>query len=89
MKEVLILSTPQDIAEGLEMFLEKRNTTQPDLRNFEKEKMKVAEAANFIDVGYPTLCKWINSGKVPVHGKGRTRFVLKSELIEAYKNLNK
>lgn len=82
----MILSSPEDIAKGLEIFLSKHQeqTVKPD---FQTEKMTVSEASKFIDVSYITLCKWITAGKIPVHGKGRTRFVLKSELIENYKQL--
>ncbi len=85
MEKVMIYTTAQEIAEGLKIFLEKYmpEKQEPD---FETEKMTVAQAANFIDVSYATMCKRITSGEVPVHGKGRTRFVLKSELIEAIKN---
>ena len=78
----MILSTPAEIAEGLRMFLanHKPDLTKPD---FDSDKMTVGEASQFIDVSYATMCKWINNGKIKVHGKGRTRFVLKSELINS------
>jgi len=86
MEKVMILSTPAEIAEGIELFLEKhqKREIEPD---FSAERMTVSEAGQFISVSYPTICKWINAGKIPVHGKGRTRFLLKSELIEAYKKI--
>jgi len=82
----MILSTPAEIAEGLKKFMEetKQETPKPD---FKTEKMTIAQASQFIDVHYSTLSKWIREEKIPIHGKGRKRFVLKSELIEAYKNM--
>lgn len=82
----MILSTPEEIAQGLRKFLNEYHPAQKQV-DFKTEKMTVAEASLFIDVSYPTLCKWINDGEIPVHGKGRTRFLLKSELIESYKQL--
>jgi len=85
MKEIMILSTASEIAEALIMFLAEyhKSSLEP---SFEKEKMSVAQASKFIEVSYPILLKWITKGKIRVHGKGRTRFVLKSELITDYKN---
>jgi len=82
----MILATPAEIAEGLKIFLAD-NLQEPQKKDFKDEKMTIGEAAPFIDVSYPTLCKWISAGKFRVHGKGRKRFVLKSELIEDYKQL--
>ena len=78
----MILSTPAEIAEGLRMFMAnyKPDLIKPD---FDSDKMTVGEAGQFIDVSYATICKWITNGKIKVHGKGRTRFVLKSELIHS------
>ncbi len=52
---------------------EKRPSTKME-PSFENEKMTFGQGAKFIDVSYPTLCKWINENKIPVHVKGRTRF---------------
>jgi excisionase family DNA binding protein len=86
MEKVMIYATPAEIAEGVRLFMTQnpKPTTEP---SFESEKMTVGEGSRLIGVSYPTTCKWINEGKVPVHGKGRTRFVLRSELVEAYKKI--
>ena len=85
MKEIMILSTASEIAEGLKMFLAEYQ--KPNFEpSFEKEKMSVAQASKFIEVSYTTLLKWITKGKIRVHGQGRTRFVLRSELITDFKN---
>lgn len=62
---------------------------QPEPPDFHKEKMTVGEAAKYIQVSYETMRKWILQGKIRVHGQGRTRFLLKSQLIEDYKGMNK
>jgi len=54
---------------------------------FDSEKMTVSQGALYIQTSYQTLCKWINEGRIPVHGIGRKRFLLRSEFIEHYKNL--
>ena len=83
----MILSTPDEIAEGLKKFMSEHLLKQPQ-SDFKDEKMTVSEASIFIEVAYPTLCKWINAGKIPTYGKGRKRFVLRSELIESYKKMS-
>lgn len=87
MEKILILTTADEITKGLKKLLSEYSPAKSE-PEFETEKMTVAEASNFIDVSYATTCKWIKEGKIPVHGKGRTRFVLKSELIEAYKAIS-
>ena len=84
MERVMILATPAEIAEGLRMFLAEYVKEKPE-PSFHDDKMTVSAGSIFIDVSYSTLCNWINEGKVPIHGKGRTRFLLKSELIAALK----
>ena len=84
MNKIMVLSTAEEIAKGLREILEEYSNHKPQV-SFETEKMSVSEGSKFIGVSYPTLCTWIKNGKVPVHGNGRTRFLLKSELIEAYK----
>lgn len=82
----MILATPAEIAEGLKKFMADNKDEAP-LPAFKEEKMTVGEASQFIDVSYVTLNKWIKEGKIPIHGKGRKRFLLKTELIEAYKSM--
>lgn len=85
MEKVMILSTPSEIAEGLRMFLadHQKPIIEP---SFQTDKMTAGEASKFAGVSYNTFLKWINLGKIEVHGKGRTRFVLRSELIFSLKN---
>lgn len=86
MEKVMILATPAEIAEGLKIFMADTQKEPPQL-DFQSEKMTIREASQFFDVSYDTLCKWIRDKKIPVHGKGRKRFVLKSEFIDAYKKM--
>lgn len=86
MEKVIIYTTAEEIAQALIIMLEKYSVSQP-IPSFQDEKMTVGEGANFIDVSYPTILKWITQNKIRVHGKGRTRFLLRSELIHDYKNL--
>ena len=87
MEKVMIFTTAEEIAKGIQRILDDHLANKPKLLSFENEKMTVGEGCKYIDVSYMTLCKWINSGKVPVHGTSRTRFLLRSELIEAYKKI--
>lgn len=85
MEKIMILSTASEIAEGLRMILaeHQKQIIEP---SFETEKMTVSQASIFAGVCYATFCKWIIAGKIKVHGKGRTRFVFRSELIYSLKN---
>lgn len=88
-KPVIITGTSSEIAEGLKKLMAMTEITkqEPASLDFKLDKMTVSEASQFIEVSYVTLNKWIRDGKIPVHGSGRTRFILKSELIEAYKRM--
>lgn len=87
MEKVMIFTTAEEIAKGIQRILDDHLAKKPNQLSFENEKLTVSEGCKYIDVSYMTLCKWINTGKVPVHGTGRTRFLLRSELIEAYKTI--
>lgn len=85
-QRVMILSTPEEIAEGLHLLLEKypqKQTTEP---SFETEKMIRRDASKFLGVSYQTMHNWTRSGIITEHGKGRKKFYLRSELIETMKN---
>jgi len=82
----MILSTPEEIAEGLLLFMANHQKKVPE-PSFESERMTVGKACQFSSVSYRTFCNWIKEGKVPVNGTGRTRFVLKSELIDSLKKM--
>lgn len=84
--KVLIFTTPSEIAEGISMILNQYANPKPE-PDFESEKMTVAAAAMYIGVSYQTMITWVKQNKIPVHGTGRTRFVLKSELVDAYKRM--
>lgn len=89
-KALMILgNSPEDIANGLLQFAEQykaRHQAPPQAPDFETDRMTVKQAARFAQVSYKTCCYWITSGQIPIHGKGRNRFVLKSELIENLKS---
>jgi len=90
MEKIVIYSTPAEIAEALKMVLRDywNEPPRPSKPLFETEKMKVGEGALYLQTSYQTLCKWINEGRIAVHGIGRKRFLLKTELVEAYKNMS-
>lgn len=86
MEKVMILSTPLEIAEGLAILLDKYKNPSPEA-DFKAEKMSAAEAAIYLGVSYQTFNGWVKAKKVNAHGTGRTRFFLKRELVESYKNM--
>ena len=90
MEKIVFYSTAVEIAEALRIVLKDFGIEppKPEKPAFETEKMTVGEGACYLQTSYQTLCKWINDGRIPVHGIGRKRFLLKTELIEAYKNIS-
>ncbi len=86
-RPIIITGTASEIVDALKKFVNEATPPKPEGHEFKTQKMTVSEASQFIEVSYVTINKWIKEGKIPIHGKGRKRFVLKSELIEAYKNM--
>lgn len=86
MDKVLILSTPLEIAQGLSIILEKYHNDQPD-DDFKNQKLSAIEAANYLGISYQTFNRWVRENRIVAYGSGKTRFFIKSELVEAYKNM--
>lgn len=82
---LLIVTTPSQLEETLRKVM-KRIHHEP-VTDFADQKMTIQQAANYIQVSYKTLCTWVNDGLIPVHGKGRKRFVIKDELVDNYKKM--
>lgn len=84
---ITLIGTPEQLAEGLKRFadLHAAPTPEPD---FQDEKMTVAEAAQFMGIHYETMNKYIRQKKVKAYGATRTRFLLRSELIEDFKKMS-
>jgi excisionase family DNA binding protein len=84
-QKVMILLTPEEFAEGMNLFLSKYQKTEkvPDL---ETEKMDRKQAAKFLGVSYPTMYLWVRDGVLKEHGLNRKKYFLRSELIEAMQN---
>lgn len=84
---LLIVTTAGQLEETIRKVMRQIN---PELvTDFTTEKMSVAEAASHIGISYASMIKWISAGHFRCHGTGRTRFLLKSELIEDYKKMSK
>jgi hypothetical protein len=81
---LIITGTPEQIAEGLQLFADRHASPRPE-PEFQDEKMTIADGARFMSVCYKTFCSYIRKGKVRVYGTGKSRFVLRSELIEDFK----
>ncbi len=80
-----ILSTRSQLRDLLREVIGEINP--PPVTDFAAEKMTVAEAASYIGISYASLIKWIAAGRFRCHGTGRTRFILRSELISDYKKM--
>lgn len=81
----MILATPEEIAEGIEIFLNKRNATKPP-PDIEADKISRAKAAKLAGVSLPTFAKMIKAGVIKQHGFSRKTFFLRSEIIAALRN---
>ena len=84
-QKVMILLTPEEFAEGMQLFLDKHKPpkTEP---SFESEKMTRKQAAKFLDVSYTTMYNWLKDGILKEHGHARKKYFLRSELIESMQN---
>lgn len=83
----MILTTRSEIALAITDIMREHNKNQEPIPEFTDQKMTIRQAANYIQVSYKTLCTWVNDGLIPVHGKGRKRFVIKDELVDNYKKM--
>ena len=84
---LLIVTTTGQLEETLRRLMQEINPVP--VTDFTAEKMTVAQAAHYIGISYASLIKWIADRRFRCHGTGRTRFLLRSELIEDYKKMSK
>lgn len=50
------------------------------------ERMTRKEAARFLGLQYNTVYHWVKKGIIKEHGRGRKKYFLKQELIQAMEN---
>lgn len=84
---LLIVTTASQLEETLLKVM--KQISPAPVTDFTAEKMTVAEAAHYIGISYASLIKWIADRRFRCHGTGRTRFLLRSELVEDYKKMSK
>lgn len=84
---LVIVTTTSQLEETLLKVM--KQISPAPVTDFAAEKMTVPEAANYIGISYASMIKWISEKRFRCHGSGRTRFMLKSELIEDYKKMSK
>lgn len=82
---LIITGTPESIADGLTQFAERHKPAPKPKSDFQSDKMTVEQAGRFAGTCYKIMCKRIREGKIRCYGTGRTRFVLRSELIDDLK----
>lgn len=85
-EKIMILSTPEQIAEGLEIFMKKREKSNLAV-DFQKDKITTTQAAKLAGVSAPTFKKWVNAGYIPRHGSGSKHFYFRSEVIESLRKM--
>ncbi|MGM0408174.1 MAG: helix-turn-helix domain-containing protein [Bacteroidota bacterium] len=52
------------------------------------ERMTRKEAARFLGLQYNTMYHWIKKGIIKEHGRGRKKYFIKQELIQAMESNN-
>lgn len=86
MENLLIITTKKELKEILlEILGESKTGEVPELKI--EEKLDRRQSAKFLGVSYQTMYNWTKAGVVKEHGKGRKKFYLRPELVEAMKNI--
>lgn len=82
----MIYSTADEIAAGLEKWMEKHSSRPPEPDLNPGERLTRRQAAKFLDISYQTMYNWTRDGIVKEHGAGKKKFYLKRELMEVINN---
>lgn len=85
--KVIIATDRQTLIEVLSEMLFK-SSEEKALPEFEKDKISKLQAARLAGITIPTLNKLTKKGKFRQYNLGRRKYFLKSELIEALRNIN-
>ncbi|QIA06427.1 helix-turn-helix domain-containing protein [Draconibacterium halophilum] len=85
-ERVMILSTPEQIAEGLELFMKKREAKNVRA-DFKNDRITTTQALKLAGVSQPTFTKWVKAGLIKRHGSGNKHFYFKSELIDSLRKM--
>jgi hypothetical protein len=85
MEQLILVTNRAELKETLlEILRESKTDEVPELKI--EEKLDRRQSAKFLGVSYQTMYNWTKAGVVKEHGKGRKKFYLRPELIEAMKN---
>ena len=85
-ERVMILSTPEQIAEGLELFLNNRKAKNHQA-DFNNDRITTTQAIKLAGVSAPTFAKWVRAGLIPRHGTGKKHYYFKSEVIDSLRKM--
>lgn len=85
MDQLILVTTRKELKETiLEILRESVASVTTNIKS--EEKMDRRKAAKFLGVSYQTMYNWTKNGVVKEHGRGRKKFYLRPELVEAMKN---
>lgn len=84
MEDVILVARSQDLRQIIREELEAISFKKKD--NDLPERLSRRDVADFFGVSYQTVHKWTKAGKIKEHGFGKSKFYLKSELVEAVLN---
>ncbi len=84
---IMISGTAEEIAEAIQKIIETNPVKVNSNINFESDRLTRSQVRKLLNVSFPTLKKYIDSGLIPIHGNGKKAFFFRSEIIEAIKNM--
>lgn len=85
---IVITGSADEIAVGLQKLIDANSRKKSPTEDFEKERLTRSQVLKLLDVSFPTLKKYIDSGLIPAHGTGKKKFFFRSEIIEAVRNMD-
>ncbi len=85
-EKVVLITTKAELRNTLHELLSKKQfvNAEPD---FEEDRLSRFHASKLVGISLPTFQKRVKEGLFRAHGSGRKKFFLRSEIINALKNM--
>ena len=85
-EKIILITTKKELKSTLQELLSDKQFIKPE-SNFSDDKLSLTKAAKLAGMSIPTFTGRVKKGIFVKHGSGRKIFFLKSEIIEALKNI--
>jgi hypothetical protein len=85
-EKVILITTKAELRNTLHELLSEKQFVNAE-PNFEEDRLSRFQASRLAGISLPTFQKRVNEGFFRVHGSGRKKFFLRSEIIKALKNV--